>query len=106
MVPPYLNFTAMHSAFYIDLALKTPHGPEPYARFFIGTDPDRAHELFNKLYGTTEVNERDILYLDFIEVRKGLPANLKMISCTLEQLAKNCRIITKMIFQLANLKAN
>ena len=95
----------MKTIFYIDLSLKTPHGPEPYARFFIGDDREHAYELFNRLTGTSEVNENDLLYIDFMEMRNGLPINLKMISCSLEQLTENCRIITKTVFQLANLKA-
>ena len=95
----------MKTVFYIDLSLKTSHGPEAYARFFIGNDREQAYRLFNKLTGTREVNEKDMLYIDFMEMRNGLPINLKMISCTLEQLTENCRIITKSLFQSVNLKA-
>lgn len=95
----------MKTVFYIDLSLKTPHGPEPYARFFIGNDREQAYELFNKLTGIREINENDMLYIDFMEMRNGLPINLKMISCNLEQLTENCRIITKTLFQSTNLKA-
>jgi hypothetical protein len=95
----------MKTVFYIDLSLKTSHGPEPYARFFIGNDREQAYELFKRLAGNAEVNENNMLYIDFMEMRNGLPVNLKMISCNLEELTDNCRIITKTLFQLANLKA-
>lgn len=94
----------MKTAFYIDLSLKTPNGPEPYARFFIGNDRGKAHEIFSQLLGNTEVSEKDMLYLDLMEMQAALPLNLKMISCTLDQLSLNCKIITKGLFQINNLK--
>lgn len=89
----------MKTAFYIDLSLKTARGPEPYARFFIGDDREKAYEIFSQLSGNTEVTEEDMLYLDLMEMQATLPLNLKTISCTLEQLSLNCRIITKSLFQ-------
>lgn len=100
--PPFV--TSMKTAFYIDLSLKTPTGPEPYARFFIGNDRKKANELFDRLIGNDQVQDTDMLYLDFMEMQQDLPLNLKMISCTLEQLCENCKIITRGLFQLANLK--
>lgn len=84
----------------------TPNGPEPYGRFYIGNNREKAHELFNMLSGNETVNEKNVLFIDFIEVVEGLPVNLKMISCTLEELARNCRTITKMLFSAANLEVN
>lgn len=94
----------MRTTFYIDLSLNTPRGPELYARFFIGDNRDIAYELFDQLTGTTDVSDKNILYVDLIEISDGLPVNLKMITCTLEQVAMNCKTITKKAFQLANLK--
>jgi hypothetical protein len=34
-----------------------------------------------------------------MEIEKGLPVNLDFITCTLNQLAENCRIITKELFK-------
>ena len=42
--------------------------------------------------------ERNILYFDFMEMQNGLPTNLDLITCTLNELADNCRIITKELF--------
>ncbi len=94
----------METQFYITLTLKTCKGLEPFAKFFIGNDRSKAHAIFRKLQGTDEVNEKNILYLDFIETGNGLPVNLKMTSCTLKQLAENCEIITKEVFKLNNLE--
>ena len=84
----------MKTAFYIDLSLKTPTGPEPSPRFFIGNDRKKANELFDRLIGNDQVQDTDMLYLDFMEMQQDLPLNLKMISCTLEQLCENCIVGT------------
>ena len=94
----------MKTAFYIELSLKTPDGPEPYGRFYIGNNREKAYNLFHMLHGTDHVNDKNVLYIDLMETVQGLPVNLKMISCTLEQLALNCRTITKKLFSAANLE--
>jgi hypothetical protein len=94
----------MKTTFYIDLSLKTPGGPEPYGRFFIGNNREKAYELFTKLICNKDVNESDMLFLDLMEMQGSLPLNLKMISCTLEQLCQNCKTITRELFQMTNLK--
>jgi len=94
----------MDTKYYISFSLKTRNGPESVGQFFIGNDRDAAYDLFQKLKGTTDVDERNVLYLDFIETKEGLPVNLKVINCTLEQLGYNCKIITKEIFRQRNLK--
>ena len=94
----------MDTQFYIVLNLKTGKGWESFGRFFIGNSRDHAYSLFRKLKGTDEVNEKNVLLLDFMETKKGLPVNLKMITCTLDQLAENCKIITKELFKISNLE--
>jgi hypothetical protein len=84
--------------------MKTPNGPESFAKFFIGKNRDAAQAIFQKLEGRSEVDERNVLYLDFMETSNSLPVNLELISCTLEQLANNCKIITKEVFKLNNLE--
>jgi hypothetical protein len=39
-----------------------------------------------------------------METKNGLPVNMQMIGCSLEDLAENCKIITKETFKLFNLK--
>jgi len=92
------------TTFYILLSIKTPTGPESFAQFFIGSNRAAAQEIFGKLEGTTEVDERNVLYLDFMETRNSLPVNLELISCTLEQFGENCKIITKEVFKFRNLE--
>ena len=93
----------MLTQFYIELRLKTGAGWESFAKFFIGNDRQKAYALFKKLHGM-EANEKNVLQLDFIESVEGLPVNLKMLSCTLDQLAENCKCITKELFKLKNLE--
>ncbi len=93
----------METKFYILLSMKTATGPESFGQFFIGNNKTAAYTIFRKLKGTADVNERNVLYLDFMETRNDLPVNLKVIACTLEELAENCKLITKEIFKINNL---
>ena len=94
----------MKDAFYIVLNIKTAMGFEGYGRFFIGNERDVANAVFDQLQGNGEMIEESILHLDLVEIRNDLPVNIQMISCTLEQLAENCRIITKEIFRIFSLE--
>lgn len=94
----------METQFYIELRLKTGTKFESFAKFFIGNNRTQAETIFKELNGM-EANEMNILHIDFIETVEGLPVNLKMLACTLEQLAENCRLITKELFKLKNLEA-
>jgi hypothetical protein len=96
----------METQFYITITLKTHKGLESFAKFFIGNDRHRAFEIFKQLKGSHNVTEKNILYFDFLETEKGLPVNLDFITCTLNQLAENCRIITKELFISENLKSS
>lgn len=93
----------METQFYITLTLKTGKGLETFAKFFIGNHRDRAYAIFQKLKGMHEVSETNVLYIDFMETKMGLPVNLDVITCTLSQLAENCKIITKELFKSENL---
>jgi hypothetical protein len=94
----------MKTTFYIVLNMKTARGFESFGRFFIGNDRDFAGSLFSSLKGSDQVKEEDILHLDLMETKEGLPVNMKVINCTLDELSVNCRIITKEVFRLMNLE--
>ena len=96
----------METQFYIELTLKTAKGVESFAKFFMGDNREKAYDIFTKLIGTNIVNEKNLLHIDFIETIEGLPVNLKMITCTLDQLADNCKLITKELFKLKNLEVS
>jgi hypothetical protein len=85
------------------LTLKTAEGMETFGKFYIGNNRERAHSIFSRLKGSNNVEDRDILYLEFVESAAGLPVDLKIITCTLEQMAENCKYIAKEVFKMNNL---
>jgi len=95
----------METAFYILLYMKTPKGFESFARFFVGNNKEPAIYLFDKLKGTADKIENRILQMDLMETRNNLPVNIKMLGCTLEEMAENCKVITKEAFKLFTLKS-
>ena len=94
----------MDTQFHITFSFKTNEDYKPFAKFFLGNNREIAYAIFKKLQGSDEVNEINVLHLDFIETREGLPRNLKVRSCTLQQLSENCSIITKELFKFDNLE--
>ena len=88
--------------FFISFTFKTSNGPETFAKFAIGNNRDAAYGIFKRLKGSYTIDEKNVLSLDFFEIEKGLPKNLKMLSCTLPQLQENCGIITKELFRHYN----
>jgi len=93
---------SMAVEFFISFTFKTFNGTETFARFAIGNDRDAAYGIFKRLKGSHAIDEKNVLSLDFYEVEKGLPKNLKVLSCTLSQLQENCGIITKELFRHHN----
>lgn len=96
----------MDPQFYITITLKTHTGPERFAHFYIGNNRNRAVAIFKQLQGSRQVSEKNIIYFEFLETENELPANLDCITCTLDQLAENCRIITKKFFILENFEGS
>ncbi|TWV91719.1 hypothetical protein [Chitinophaga pinensis] len=89
----------METTFHILLHLKTSDGHENIGRFFLGGDRTMADKLFSQLKGNPDVTDQCGLCIEFIEMRDNLPYNMEILSCTLDQLAENCKIITKAIFK-------
>ena len=90
--------------FCIGINIKTAKGFETIGKFNIGHEKGRATDLFKRLEGSSSVDESSLLTMELIESVQELPVNLLMISCNLEQLAANCREISKEIFKMKNLK--
>ena len=90
--------------YHIILNIKTCTGFESYGRFFIGNKKIFAEEIFLKLKGNKEVDENAILTLDMVETVNNLPVNMEVLGCSLEDMAENCKIITKEMFRNLNLK--
>ena len=93
----------METRFYILITLKTLDGLESFAKFFIGNDREEATAIFRKIKGSRNNVERNVLYMEFMETVKGLPVNLDVMSCSLNELAENCKTITKELFISQNL---
>ncbi len=92
------------TTFYIVLNIRTGYGYECFGKFFIGNNKKSAASIFDQLKGKKNVDEKSLLQLDLMESVNGLPANMQMISCSLEELAENCKIITKERFRLLNME--
>ena len=92
-----------NTQFYILFNIKTANGLESYGKFFIGNNQDIAHSIFKSLRGSREVNEENMLFIELVEISKGLPVNLKIMSCTLNELGVNCKFITKEVFKALNI---
>ena len=94
----------MNTKFYILFSIRTKTGHESFAQFFIGNNRTKAETIFRSLKGTSDVDEGNMLFLDFMETKDDLPVNLKLITCTLNQLAENCKLITREFFKMNNLE--
>ena len=90
--------------FYILVSIRTTEGFESIGKFYLGDNRQFADTVFRQLKGQEEINEVTLLTLDLMETKKGLPVNMQMISCSLNQLAENCRIITREAFKQFNLE--
>lgn len=92
------------TAYYILINIKSANGFESIGKFFIGNNAESADSLFYQLQGSSEVDENTMLSMELMETIQDLPQNIRIISCSLEQLAFNCRIITKETFKNINLE--
>lgn len=95
----------MRTVFYLICRLRTATGFEAFGTFNLGNDREFAYTLFEHLKGRRQASSTDVLQLDLMETRNGLPVNLRVISCTAEELAANCKFITKEMFKLLNLES-
>ncbi len=94
----------MQTSFYIDISIQTPEGPKRVGRFELGDDREAARDLFRKLKGSPEINQKDMLYIEFMEAINGLPLNIDILTCDLQELGVNTMLITQESFRLSNLK--
>lgn len=90
----------MDTTFYIEFTFKTINGLESFAKFFVGNDREKARDVFRKLRGSRDVSERDVMYMSFMETKNELPLNVDIISCTLDEIGENSKIISKELFKM------
>ena len=92
------------NTFYVVLSIRTVDGFENFGKFNLGNRREAASNVFSQLQGSSVVNEKTMLTIDLVETVNDLPVNLHILACTLEELAHNCKIITKETFKIFNLK--
>ena len=92
------------TTFNIRLNIKTCTGFECFGKFFLGNKREFATAIFDQLKGTKDLDVKSILQLDLVESINGLPASIQVVSCSLEELAENCKLITKETFTAINMK--
>ena len=91
------------NTFYVVLNIRTGEGFENFGKFNLGNNKEAASNVFNQLQGSSAVDEKTMLTVDFIETINDLPVNVQILACTLEELACNCKIIAKETFKIFNL---
>ena len=96
----------METIYYIDLHIQTPKGFETYGTFYLGNNREKANAIFNELHGTDEIGENSILHIDFTEIQDGIPLPIKILHCTIEDIAINSKIITREVFKNLALKTD
>ena len=92
------------NAFYILISLRTPEGFESFGKYNLGNNRKRATAIFRQLKGSYDVDMETMLIMELEETVNGLPVNLQLLACTLEELAHNTKIIAKETFKFLNLK--
>jgi hypothetical protein len=90
------------NTFYILISIRTREGFESFGKYNLGNNRKTATAIFRQLKGSPDVDQTMSMELE--ETVNGLPVNLQMLACTLEELAYNTKIIVKETFRLLNLK--
>ena len=92
------------TTFNIRLNIKTCSGFECFGKFFLGNKREFATAIFEQLKGKKDADLKSILQLDLVESINGLPVSIQVVSCSLEELAENCKLITRETFTAINMK--
>ena len=93
----------MERKFYIELNMKTVDGFVRFGCFELGNDRPFAIRLFGGLAGRPAEDETAVLHMDLVEKQEGLPMNMQVICCTVEELGKNMKYLTRELFKKLNL---
>ncbi len=93
----------MERKFYIELNMKALDGFERFGCFELGSDREFAIRLFESLQGRPAKGDSEVLHMDLVEKRDGLPMNMQVVSCTVEELGANLKVIARELFKKINL---
>jgi len=91
------------NTFYAVLSIRTADGFENFGKFNLGNNKEAASTIFRQLRGDPAVDEEAMLTIDLMETINDLPVNVHILACTLDELADNCKMITKETFKIFNL---
>jgi len=93
----------MGSKYYIQLNLKSVDGFETFGCFDLGSDRGFSVRLFAGLEGRPADEDTGVLHMDLVEKRNGLPVNVQVIACTMEELGRNMKYLARELFKKINL---
>jgi hypothetical protein len=93
----------MNTEYHIVLNVRTADGFERFGQFELGTDQRVAYALFETLEGREAEDDSGVLHLDLMETRNSLPMSMRVLNCTLEELARNVKCIARNVFKGRNL---
>jgi len=97
-------FSMAVSEFYIVLNVKSGKDFQTYGKFFLGSSRKFAESIFKKLKGNKKVTAASVLYIELMETNNELPINIQVMSCSLDEISENCKMITKETFKRCNLE--
>ena len=89
----------MDKEYLLLLRLNTARGEELVGKFFLGHDAEKAYALFKQLDGDQVPAPGHLIFFEFIEVADGLPVNLHLVACNLEQASCNFKTLVKELFK-------
>ncbi len=89
----------MSKSYCIRLTMRSAGEVECFAKFNLGRHRQFAIELFRELKGRRDVNEKDVLQMEFMEMNNDLPLSIDIISCTLADIGENSKMITRELFK-------
>src|SRR5687767_9135016 len=92
------------TTFYVLISIRTSDGFERVGKYNLGNNRKTATAIFRQLKGSHDVDMKAMLTIELEETVNGLPVNLQMLACTLEELAYNTKIIVRETFKILNLK--
>ena len=100
----FINLIIMKTRFYIIVEMKVPDGIVDYGRFYIGDEPEFAHDLFDRLDGHLDPELQFMLHIHLVEKSADASLLKKSKGCSLESFTENCRLITRETFKFLNLE--
>jgi hypothetical protein len=94
----------METQFDLVLSLKTPKGFIDYGWYPLGSNPQFADQLFSQMKGSDTLADGSVLHIDLVETKDGLPDKVKSMSCSLDELCENVKLISREMFRIKNLE--